>query len=199
MNAVRNVNSQELLSSNGAEHSVPTMGKVEDTGRGGNRMRTTLSDCDRRLVSDLSSTSATEQAAYSLAPTCMSSGDVFPHTDNNMPMLSDDSESSCISPAPITVTLESACSSVLDVDLNTPDAEQRNVLCESSNCCDETVTEVRGSPTIIRHLTLANKGKLPDTTASQIKGSNSAPSNTEKPGGDTTCNMKISTFSVCVS
>lgn len=169
MNAVRSVSSQEPLSSSGAEHSVPTIGKVEYTGGGGNGMRTTLSDCDRRLVSDLSSRSATEQAAYSLAPTCMSSGDVFPQTDNNMPMSSDNSESSCISPAPVTVTLGSASSSVHDVDLNTPGAEQRDVLCESSNCCDETVTAVRASPTINRHLTVANKGKFPDATASQLK------------------------------
>ena len=166
---MRSVRSQEPLSSSGAEHSVPTIGKVEYTEGGGNGMRTTLSDCDMRLVSDLSSRSATEQAAYSLAPTCMSSGDVFPHTDNNMPMSSDNSESSCISPAPVTVTLGSASSSVHDVDLNTPGAEQRDVLCELSNCCDETVTAVRASPTVNRHLTVANKGKLPDATASQLK------------------------------
>jgi hypothetical protein len=164
------------------------MGKVESTGEG-NRMRATLYD--------LSSRSATEQAAYALAPTCMSSGVVFLNTD--MPISSDKCESSYISPAPLTVTPGSACSNVRDVDLNTPDAEQKNVLCESSNCCDETVTEVRVSPTIIRHPTLANKVELPEATASQIKGPNSAPSDTEKPGDDTTCNVKISTFSVCAS
>lgn len=166
---MRSGSSQEPLSSRGAEHSVPTIGKVEYTEGGGNGMRTTLSDCDRRLVSDLSSRSATEQAAYSLAPTCMSSGDVFPHSDNNMPMSSDNSESSYISPALITVTIESACSSVHVVDLNTPGAEQRDVLCESSNCCDETVTAVGASPTLNRHLTVSIKGKLPDATASQLK------------------------------
>jgi len=169
VNAVRSVSSQEPLSSSGAEHSVPTIGKVEYTEGGGNGMRTTLSDLDRRLLSDLSSRSATEQAAYSLAATCMSSGDVSPHTDNNMPMSSDNSESSCISPAPVTVTLGSGCSSVRDVDLNTPGAEQRDVLCESSNCCDETVGAVCSSPTTNRHLTVASKEKLPDTAASQLK------------------------------
>jgi hypothetical protein len=129
----------------------------------------------------------------------MSSGDVFLHTDNNMPISSDNSESSYISPAPMTVTLGSVCCSVRDVDLSTPDAEHENVLCESSNCCDETVTEVCASPTITGHFTLANKGTLPEAAASQIKGPNSVPSNTEKPGDDTSCNMKISTFSVCVS
>ena len=166
---MRSVSSQEPLSSSGAEHSVPTVGKVEYTEGGGNGMRTTLSDCDRRLMSDVSSRSATEQAAYSLAPTCVSSGAVFPHTDNNMPMSSGNSDSSCISPAPITVTMGSACSSVCDVDLNTPGAEQRDVLCESSKCCNETVTAVRASPTINRHLTVASKEKLPDTTASQLQ------------------------------
>lgn len=107
MNTVSSGSSQELVSGSGAERSVPIMGKVESTG-GGNRMRTALADCDRRLASDLLSRSATQQGACSLAPTCMSSGDVFPHTDNSMPISSDNSESSHISPAPVTGTLGSA-------------------------------------------------------------------------------------------
>jgi hypothetical protein len=90
------------------------------------------------------------------------------------------------------------------VDLNTPNAGLKNVLCDSSNCSDETVTssgdaEVCASPATIRHLSLADKGMLHEAAASQIKGPNSAASIIEKPGDDAASNIKIPTLSVYVS
>lgn len=195
--------SQELLSGSGAEYSGPAISKVESTGVG-KKMRTTLSDCDGRLVSALSSKSVMEQAACSLAPNCMSSGGASPNTDNSIPVLIDINKASGICPAPTTVMLVTTCANVHDVDLNTPNAGLKNVLCDSSNCSDETVTssgdaEVCASPATIRHLSLADKGMLHEAAASQIKGPNSAASIIEKPGDDAASNIKIPTLSVYVS
>lgn len=195
--------SQELLSGSGAEHSGPAMGKVESAG-GGNRIRTTLSDCDGGLVSASSSKSVMEQAACSLAPACMFSGDASPHSDNSIPILIDINKDSGTSPAPTTVMPVTTCVDMHVVGLNTLNAEHKNVLCESSNHCDETVTSsgdagVRAFPTTVRHLSSANKGMLPEVAASQIKGPNSATSSIEKSGDDAASNIKIPTLSVCVS
>ncbi|KDR11460.1 hypothetical protein L798_14294 [Zootermopsis nevadensis] len=168
-------------------------------------MRTALSDCDGRLVSALSSKSAMEQAAYLLAPTCMSSGDASPNTDNSIiPVLIDINKASGISPTPTTVMPVLNCANVCDVDLNTPNAGFKNVLCDSSNCSDETVAssgdaDVCVSPTTIRHLSLADKGMLLEAAASQIKGPNSAASPIEQPGDDAASNIKIPTLTVFVS
>lgn len=185
--------SQELLSGSGAESTW-----------GENKIRTTLSDCNGRVVSALSSKGVMEQAACSLAPTCMSSRDASPNTDNNSPVLIDINKASGICSARTTAMPVTTCTNVCDMDLNTPDAGLRNVLCDSSNCSDETVissgdAEVCGSPTTIRHLCLVNEGMLLETTASQIKGSSSAASSMEKPRDDVSSNIKMTTLSVCVS
>lgn len=199
-NTVCSGSSRELLSECGAEHSGPAIGKVE-SAEGGNRMRTTLSDCDGRLVSASSSKSAIEQAAYSLDATCMSSGDISPHTDNSIPISVDINEASRVSPKTKLVTTSSG---VCAMNLSAPNAEHKDVLCESSDCCDETLAssggaEVCASSTTIRHLSPADKGKLHEASASQCKGPNSAASSIEDPGGDAASDLKIPTLSICVS
>lgn len=170
------------------------MGKVE-SAEGGIRIRTTLSDYEGRLVSASSSRSAIEQAAYSLDRTCMSSGDISPHTDNSIPISNDiNNEASRISPE------RKLCA----VDLGAPNAEHDDALCESSNCCDETVTssgdaEVCASPTTIRHPSPADREMLHEAAASQSKGTNSATSSMEEPGDDTASDLKIPALSICVS
>lgn len=176
------------------------MGKAE-SAEGGNRIRTALSDCDGRLVSASSSKSAIEQAAYSLDPTCMSSGDISPHTDNSIPISVDINKASRISPeTKLMTTSSSACA----MSLSARNAEHKDVLCESSNCCDETLNssggaEICASPTTIRHLSPANRGKLHEGTASQCKGPNSATSSVEDPGDDAASDLKIPALSICVS
>jgi hypothetical protein len=142
-----------------------------------------------------------EQAPYSLDPTWMSSGDISPHTDNSIPISLDINEASRISPEPKLVTTSS---SVCVVDLSAPNAEHKDLLCESSNCCDEAHTssgdaEVCVTPTTIRHHSPADKGMLHQATASQCQGPNSATSSIEEPGDDAASNLKIPTLSICVS
>jgi hypothetical protein len=173
-----------------------------ESAEGGNRIRTTLSDCDGRIVSASSSKSAMEQAAYSLDPTCTSSGDISPHTDNSIPISNDiNDEASRISPECKPVTTPSG---VCAVGLGAPNAEHNDVLCESSNCCEETATssgdaEVCASPTAIRRPTPADGGTLREAAASQCKGPKSAISSIEEPEDDAASDLKIPALSICVS
>jgi hypothetical protein len=131
----------------------------------------------------------------------MSPGDISPHTDNSIPISVDINKASRISPKTELVTTSFG---VCAMNLGAPNAEHKDVLCESSNCCDETLissggAEVCASPTTIRHLSPANRGKLHEATASQCKGPNSGTSSTEDSGGDEASDLKIPTLSVCVS
>jgi hypothetical protein len=192
--------SQELLSGSGAELSGPAVSKVESTGVE-NKMRTVLSDCDGRLKSALSSKSVVEQAAGSLAPTCMFSGGVSHNTDNSVSVLVDINKASGICPAP---TTETTWANVHVVDLSAPNPELKSVSGDSSNCIDETVTssgdaEVCASSTTTRHLSFADKGMLHEAAASYIKGPHSVPSTIEKAGDDAASNIKVPTLSIYVS
>jgi hypothetical protein len=131
----------------------------------------------------------------------MSSGDISLHNDNSIPIPNDINEASCVSPELILVTNPST---VCAVDLGAPTAEHKDVLCESSECCDETLTsngdaEVCVSPTTIRHPSPADKAVLHEAATSHCKGPNSATSSLEEPGGDTASDLKIPALSICVS